>query len=657
MSAVLNVSNLGVNFQGTDLFSGITFVVNKKDRIGLVGKNGVGKSTILKIIAGVQQATSGQVDRQGDVEVGYLPQEFNYNSERTVLDETRRAFEKLITTQNRIEEINKELGEREDYESESYQEIIEELNHLYEVLNHLDADKSDSKIERVLKGLGFVEEDFNRPLTEFSGGWQMRVELAKLILAKPQVLLLDEPTNHLDIESILWLETFFKEYDGALIMISHDRMFLDNVTNRTIEIVHGRIYDYKVSYSKFLNLREERLQQQESAYKNQQAYIKQQERFIERFRAKNTKAKQVQSKIKALDKIERVQFDELDTSEITFRFPPPPRSGELVAEAKDAFKAYGEKDVLNELNFKILRGERVAFVGKNGMGKSTLVKLLVGEESGTAGEVKLGINVELGYYAQVQENTLNHKRTVLQTLDDIATGEWSKEYRLRALLGSFLFRDEDMDKKVSVLSGGEKSRLALARLLLKENNLLILDEPTNHLDLASKDVLKQALRDYKGTLILVSHDRAFLQGLTERTFEFKHGKIKEHVGNIDDFLAHHHVDSFRAFEADTDKTRAENEPSKKNSQNKKDYLEKKERKNRLRTLQKEVRGLEKRMEQMEAELADMEAKMADPEFYEQNPKESKELFFKHGELKQRMDQKMQTWEKLSLEKEELEKQE
>jgi len=657
LQPMLNVSNLGVNFQGTDLFQGITFLVNKKDRIGLVGKNGAGKSTILKIIAGVQVPSEGQVDLQGEIEVGYLPQEFNYNSDRSVLDETKMAFEKVILTEQRIEAISLEIGTREDYESEAYQELIEELNHLYEVLNHLDADKSDSKIERVLKGLGFAEKDFGRPLREFSGGWQMRVELAKLILAKPEVLLLDEPTNHLDIESILWLETFFNEYDGALIMISHDRMFLDNVTNRTIEIVHGRIYDYKVAYSKFLTLREERVQQQESAFKNQQSYIKQQEKFIERFRAKAAKAKQVQSKIKQLDKIERVQFDDVDGSEIAFRFPTPPRSGELVTEAQDLDKSYGDHQVLKNLNFKILRGERVAFVGKNGMGKSTLIKLLVGEEEGE-GMVRLGHNVELGYYAQVQENTLNPKRSVLQTLEDVATGDWSKGHRLRALLGSFLFRDEDMDKKVSVLSGGEKSRLALSRMLLKDNNLLILDEPTNHLDLASKDVLKKALMDYEGTLILVSHDRSFLQDLTERTFEFKDGKIKEHSGDINDFLAHHHVDNFRAFELDpTAKVVKTTKKTEKVSENKEDYANRKERTKKLRSLQKEVQKLERRMEQMEEELKQLELKMADPEVHANEPELSKKLFFEHADLKLRIEQKLGSWEKLSEEKEELEAQE
>ncbi len=648
---MLNISNLSVNFSGDYLFKGVNFVVNKKDRIGLVGKNGVGKSTILKVICGLQTPFSGQVDHKPDIRIAYLPQEISVTGSNSVFDETKLAFSELNDLEKRIEEINRELEQREDYESSSYHDLLDELNTAHTRLSHFDADKVDSMVEKVLKGLGFNQDEFERSISTFSGGWQMRVELAKLLLTKPDVLLLDEPTNHLDIESILWVESFFKSFEGALMLISHDRMFLDNVTNRTIEIVNGRIYDYKAPYSKFLTLREERLQQQEAAFKNQQQYIKQQERFIERFRAKNTKAKQVQSKIKQLDKIERIQFDEVDDSTIRFLFPPAPRSGELVAEFRGMRKAFGDNVVFEDVDLKIVRGERLAFVGKNGMGKSTMVRILVGQES-NEGLARLGHKTALGYYAQIQENTLDQSLTVMQTVENEATGDWTKQSRLRGLLGSFLFKEDDIDKKVKVLSGGEKSRLALAKLILNEINLLILDEPTNHLDMSAKEMLKNALLAYDGTLIVVSHDRSFLQGLTDRTIEFQKGQIKEHLGSIDEFLNNHSLDSFREFEEDK-KPRtvvAKAAPS----QNKISYEEKKETGRRVRQLQKEVRRLERSIEDLEANLDELEAKLSDPSSIDVGSNENKDLFFQHAELKREIDRKMAQWERASNEKESLE---
>ena len=532
---MISVNGISIHFTGTDLFKNLSFVINEKDRIGLVGKNGVGKSTLLKILAKEQEPSSGSISIPQGKSIGYLPQEIKIDSSKTILDETLTVFEEQLCLNSEIENINRQLEDRTDYESDSYAQLIQELTEKHEQLQLLGADKAEGEVEKVLKGLGFKDQDFNRSIAEFSGGWQMRVELAKLLLKMPTLLLLDEPTNHLDIESILWLEDFFKNYPGALIMISHDRMFLDNVTNRTIEIVNSRIYDYKSPYSKFLELRADRLSTQEAAFRNQQKYIADQERFIERFKAKNTKAKQAQSKMKQLEKLERIEFDDVDTNSIQFRFPDAPRSGDVVVGGKGLSKSYSENKVLSNIDIEIERGEKIAFVGKNGQGKSTMVKMIMGQED-CDGDLKIGHNVEIGYYAQVQENTLDESKTVLATIEDIATDEWAKISKIRGLLGAFLFGPDDVDKKVKVLSGGEKSRLALAKLLLKPVNLLILDEPTNHLDIASKEVLKSALKSYNGTLILVSHDRDFLQGLTDRTYEFSDQKTKEHIGEIGEFL-------------------------------------------------------------------------------------------------------------------------
>ncbi|CAN5304948.1 ABC-F family ATP-binding cassette domain-containing protein [soil metagenome] len=648
---MISVANLSVTFGSRDLFKEISFVMNAKDRIGLVGKNGVGKSTLLKILAGHQPPTKGAIMTGPGETIGYLPQEISNDSTKTIMDETMTAFDEVLKMEQEIEHINEQLATREDYESDDYMEMINRLSDCHERVHTLGAGKMESEVIKTLKGLGFSDADMVRPMTEFSGGWQMRVELAKLLLQKPSLLLLDEPTNHLDIESILWLEQVFINYPGALLMVSHDRAFLDNVTNRTIEIVFGKIYDYKANYTKFFELREERLEQQQNAYKNQQRYIAQQERFIERFKAKASKATQAKSAQKQLDKVERIEFDDLDNSSIQFHFPKAPRSGDVVLRAEQLNKSYGTKEILKNLIFDITRGERVAFVGKNGMGKSTLVKMINGETD-AQGILKIGHNVEIGYYAQIQEKTLNENRTVIQTIEDVATHEWTNQARVRGLLGAFLFGEEEIDKKVKVLSGGEKSRLALARMLLRPVNLLILDEPTNHLDIASKEVLKEALLRYDGTLILVSHDRDFLQGLTNKTFEFTNKRIVEHYGDIQVFLDSHAVDSFRDFETSKDKdkalkaqafgkaTPAANETAAKDAQ-------KKEQEKDLRKLKNELKQEEDSIERLEKEIAGILVQLQDPELFKDDSK-SKQVVKKHDDLKQQLAKSMKRWEELGV---------
>lgn len=655
---MISLDSISINFGGRELFNNLSFVINPKDRIGLVGKNGVGKSTLMQIIIGHRKPDTGGISIQDGKTIGYLPQEINVTSRKTILEETLTVFAESMNLEKDIENINKELETRTDYESDSYIALIEKLTDSHERLQLLGSGKQESEAEKVLKGLGFAPSDFSRPINEFSGGWQMRVELGKLLLMMPSLLLLDEPTNHLDIESIIWLEEFFKNYPGALMMVSHDRMFLDEVTNRTVELVFGRSYDYKVPYSKYFELREERYQNQLAAYENQQRYIAQQERFIERFKAKNTKAKQAQSKMKQLDKLERVEFDELDNQSIQFRFPPAPRSGDTVLRGKQVGKSYDAKLVLQNLDFEIERGDRVAFVGKNGEGKSTLVKLINGKE-GHTGELTIGHNVAIGYYAQIQEGTLSADQTVFETLDNIATGEWRNISRLRGLLGAFLFGAEEIDKKVKVLSGGEKSRLALAKLLLDPVNLLILDEPTNHLDLSAKEVLKQALLHYNGTLIVVSHDRDFLQGLTNKTYEFNNHKIKEHLGEISEFLDHHRVDTFRQFEAEPKvmskpKPAAKKVEAEKKQTPKLSHQERKDREKGIRQAKRDIHNFEKSITQLEDDIAALEVQMQDPEFFTANP-DGKNAIYKHADLQKELDKTLERWEEAGELLEKLEK--
>ncbi|MBT3302117.1 MAG: ABC-F family ATP-binding cassette domain-containing protein [Bacteroidetes bacterium] len=618
-----SISGLSVSFSGIEIFNNISFLINARDRIGLVGKNGVGKSTLLTIMAGLQQAEKGSFSYPQEKYVSYLPQELRNKSHKSVYDETSTAFNELIELKEEIDKLNSEIENFEDFESDRYYNLLDRLNEKTERLSFLDDEKNDGLIEKILKGLGFRETDFHRNMSEFSGGWQMRVELAKILLRKPDLLLLDEPTNHLDIESILWMENFLKNYSGAIVMVSHDRMFLDNICNKTVELINGKIYDYNLPYSKFLEVRDERLKSQYATALNQQKYIEQQERFIERFRAKNTKAKQVKSKIKRLDKIERIEYDEVDKSQISFRFPPAPRSGTIVLEAEGCSKKYDQNVILKNLEFVIERGERIAFVGKNGEGKTTLVKMIINEIA-FDGTLKSGHQVEVGYYAQVQEKSMDDNLSVLQTIEDVATGEWSNISRVRGLLGAFLFDENDVDKKVRVLSGGEKSRLALAKLLLKPVNLLILDEPTNHLDIQAKEVLKQALLQYDGTLILVSHDRDFLQGLTTRTFEFKNKKIKEHLGNVSEFLSKHSVQTFREFESNKNTKSSKNTKlSNLDSGNKEQYEQKKEYEKQVRKLKNAVSKAEAEIAAIDRRIAELDLIMQKPEFYDDYAESSK----------------------------------
>ena len=646
---MISLNSISVSFSGIDLFKDISLVINERDRIGLVGKNGVGKSTLLKIILGFQEPDGGSVVIPDGRKIGYLPQEMVFEGTQTIWTETQKAFKELNDLKKREEEIQKELVERTDYESDSYQHIIDELGNIHIRLDVIDDGKGEQKAEQILLGLGFKRQEFDRKITEFSGGWQMRVELAKLILQAPDLLLLDEPTNHLDIDSIMWLEDFFSEYPGAIMMISHDRMFLDNITNRTVEIVKGRIYDYGVSYSKYLTIRQDRIEQQKAAFENQQRYINQQERFIERFKAKASKAKQAQSKMKQLDKLDRVQIDETDKSSIQFKFPKAPRSGDVAVKARGSSKAYDKKQIFSDVDFDIFRGERVAFVGRNGMGKSTMIKMIVGDESGE-GELNTGHNVEVGYYAQIQEKTLNPDDTVEMVIENEATGDNAKIHRVRALLGAFLFGPEDYNKKVKVLSGGEKSRLALAKLLLHECNLLILDEPTNHLDMSAKEVLKKALIEYNGSLIVVSHDREFLQGLTDRTFEFKDGNVKEHIGTIDDFLSGYQIRSFREFEKAGEQIKQEKkEAAKKVEADSTGHSnkEKRDKEKELKQLKANLRSIEKKIEQQESDIATLEQKMSDPS--EMQKPENKSLFHDHADMQRKLDEYMLRWEKAGAE--------
>lgn len=649
---MFTISGLVVQFSGVDLFRDISFLVNGKDKIGLVGKNGVGKSTLMKIIAGQQQPEAGTVVIPAGKQVGYLPQELSTDSRLSIFEEVLSVFGNIRQLEQEIEDISKQLTARTDYESEAYSMLITRMTEKGEQLDQLDRGKIEGRIERILKGMGFMPEDFGRPLSEFSGGWQMRVELSKLLLQMPALLLLDEPTNHLDIESIIWLEDFLKSYPGAIMMVSHDRTFLDAITGRTIEMVAGKIYDYSASYSRFVALREERLSTQKAAYKNQQKHILQQKRFIERFRAKNTKAKQVQSKIKQLNKLQRVEFDQVDKNSIQFRFPPAPRSGDVVLTAKGLSKSYGSNLILQNLDIIINRGERIAFVGKNGEGKSTLVKLITGEED-YEGALKLGHNVNIGYHAQEQEHTLDGNATVFETIDNLATGEWRTISKIRGLLGAFLFSKDDTDKKVKVLSGGEKSRLALARLLLNPVNLLILDEPTNHLDMTAKEVLKNALMNYNGTLILVSHDRDFLQGLTDRTFEFGNKTIKDRLGDINVFLNAYQVESFRLFES-MNKGKSTKVLAKTSSENKRQYEKKKAADKELRKTKTALTKCERGIEELEREIAQIETQMARQDFYD-NRQDAQKTLDRDVDARKALSALMSDWVKLSERQQQLEK--
>ena len=620
------------------LFENISFVVNKRDKIALVGKNGAGKTTMLRIITGEQQPTSGTVSRQTDITIGYLPQQMVLKDELTVKEEAGRAFEHLQQMDEAIDRMNKQLAERTDYDSEDYQELIERVAQKTELRALMQSENIEAEIEKTLTGLGFERCDFDRPTSEFSGGWRMRIELAKLLLRRPDVLLLDEPTNHLDIESIQWLEAFLKNRNGALLLVSHDRAFIDNVTNRTIEISLGKIYDYKVSYSQFVELRKERVEQQMRAYENQQKLIHDTEDFIERFRYKATKAVQVQSRIKMLDKLERIEVDEVDRSRMRLKFPPAPRSGDYPVIAEDLRKDYGTLNVFHDVNFTIKRGEKVAFVGKNGAGKSTLVKCIMGEIP-FDGKLQIGHNVKIGYFAQNQAQLLDETLTVHDTIDYVAVGDIRT--RINDILGAFMFGGKNADKKVKVLSGGEKSRLAMIRLLLQPVNLLILDEPTNHLDMPSKDVLKEAIQAFDGTVIVVSHDRDFLNGIVNKVYEFGDHRIREHLGGIYDFLQKKQLDSLQQLEiknTPSSTASAVEATEATASQGKMDYQRQKERERRIRQAEKQVKTYEAKIAELEEQLAEIEEKLSTA------GSEDLDIYYAHSKINRELEEAMAKWE-------------
>ncbi len=655
----ISINSLSVEFSAKSLFDNISYIINPKDRIALVGKNGAGKSTMLKIIAGLQKPTSGNVAMPRDTTVGYLPQHINVSDTSSVIDEVRSAFSHVDKMRARLDEINNELLTRTDYESDAYQELIETMTSLTDRLAIEESENFEAEIEKTLIGLGFLRSDFQRPTSEFSGGWRMRIELAKILLARPDVLLLDEPTNHLDIESIQWLENFLITKAKAVVLVSHDRAFIDNVTNRTIEISLGKIYDYSVNYSKYLVLRQERLDQQMRAYQNQQKMIQDTEDFIERFRYKATKSVQVQSRIKQLAKIERIEVDEVDTSRLNLKFPPAPRSGDYPVIADNVGKAYGNHQVFDHATFTIKRGEKVAFVGKNGEGKSTLVKCIMGEIPFT-GNLKIGHYVKIGYFAQNQATLLDGEITVFDTIDRVAVGDIRT--KIRDILGAFMFGGDASDKKVKVLSGGEKTRLAMIRLLLEPVNLLILDEPTNHLDMKTKDILKQAIKDFNGTVIVVSHDREFLDGLVEKVYEFGGGQVRECLGGIYEFLEKKKLASLAELERNTirpvaDKTPAASKPKEADTssdvpastapaQRKLSYAEQREH-------EKLVRKARKKVEEAEAEISRLEQEVADIESAISAGNPPADIYDRHATATKQLENAMSLWELASMELEEI----
>ncbi len=653
---MISIQGPTVEFAATPLFDNINYVINRRDKIALVGKNGAGKSTMLKIIAGLQQPTSGSVAVPRDVTIGYLPQQMEIADDTTVIDEVKKVFAKQNELSQRLDDINAELASRTDYDSAEYERLIDHVTTLSEQIAQQGSDNVDAEIEKTLKGLGFNREDFTRSTSEFSGGWRMRIELAKILLQRPDVLLLDEPTNHLDIESIQWLENFLITKANVVVLVSHDRAFIDNVTNRTIEISLGSIYDYDVNYSKYVVLHQERIEQQMRAYKNQQKQIKDTEDFIERFRYKATKSVQVQSRIKQLAKIDRIEVDEVDNSRINLKFPPAPRSGDFPLIVENVGKSYGDHLVFDHAEFTIRRGEKVAFVGKNGEGKSTLVKCIMGEIPFT-GNLKIGHNVKIGYFAQNQAQLLDGELTIFDTIDHVATGDIRT--KIRDILGAFMFGGEISDKKVKVLSGGEKTRLAMIKLLLEPVNLLILDEPTNHLDMKTKDILKQAIKEFNGTVILVSHDREFLDGLVEKVYEFSGGKVRECLGGIYEFLEKKKLESFAQYELSqsptvttpqpqANKTKPEVETGKTTetdsavSSRKLSYVEQREREKQIKRLRKKVEEAEAEISRIEEEIAGIESRLSQGE-------SSPELLELYQSSSKRLENAMSIWELASME--------
>ena len=668
---MISIDNLTVSYGGWTLFDHISFLINPKDRIGLVGKNGAGKTTLLRIITGEQQPTSGAVTLNGDCTIGYLPQTMRVADTTTLVQETAKAFEEVLRLEAEIEDLTRQITERTDYESPAYEQLLHRLNDAQDQYHILGGETRDADIEKTLLGLGFKREDFNRATSEFSGGWRMRIELAKLLLRRPSIFLLDEPTNHLDIESIQWLEEYLKNYNGAVLLISHDRAFLDNVTNRTIELSLGKITDYKVSYSKYVVLRAERRAQQLAAYENQQRMIEKTEEFIEKFRYKPTKSNQVQSRIKQLERLERLEIEDEDLATLNIKFPPAPRSGQIVAEINDVGMSFGAKHVFSGANFTIEKGDRIAFVGRNGEGKTTMARILIGQLTPTEGSVRIGANVNIGYYAQNQDDLMDGEFTVYDTLDRVAVGDIRT--RLRDILGAFLFRGEDIDKKVKVLSGGERARLAMARMMLEPRNLLVLDEPTNHMDMRSKDILKNAILKYDGTVVVVSHDREFLDGMVDKVYEFRDGGVKEYLGGIYYFLEKRKLESLQELErrdtpakgakgtpkttpkaapAGASGTGAASEAAKGASaadakpaalSGKASYEQKKEQEKLLRKLRKAVETIETELGDLEKQIAAWDAKFAAATDYNEADYKA------YNDLKARYDHQMHEWEKASYE--------
>lgn len=643
---MISVNGVTVSFGGHDLFDNISFLINLKDRIGLAGKNGAGKSTLLKILSGNQNPTKGEVTMPKSCKIGYLPQDMIHQHGRTVFDETESAYEEIQQLEIRIDQINHQLETRTDYESDAYSKLIEEQTDVYTRLDMLGAGNRKEEIEKILRGLGFDRKDFDRQTAEFSGGWRMRIELAKLLLQKPDILLLDEPTNHLDIEAIMWLEEFMETYAGAVLLISHDKTFLDNVTNRTIEISNQKIYDYKTNYSRYLLLRKERREQQENAAKNQQKIIDQTEVLIDKYRAKASKAAFAQSLIKKLDRMDRVEVDDDDSQSMNFRFPTPAHSGKIILTVEQAGKHYGSKHIFSGANFIVTKGEKIGLVGRNGEGKSTMMKMIAKKVEFDGG-IKLGHSVMMGYFEQDQEEKLDQKKTVFETIDEAAVGDVRKQ--VRGLLGSFLFRGDDIDKKVQVLSGGERGRLAICKLLLEPYNFLLMDEPTNHLDIRSKDILKKALINYEGTVIMVSHDRDFMKGICDRLFEFRDGKVKEHLCDIEDFMLLRKVERLNELDLEK-KDNKEKKQEVTSNKNISHAISSNEQINKHELEQKQIRNQIKKVEEiienLESKIKDCDLKLSDAAEYEKLIN-NKSFFEEYNQFKLTLEKEIEKWESLS----------
>ena len=634
-AAMISLTNITVSFSGKDLFTDVSFQINKQDKIGLVGKNGAGKSTLLKIIVGELSEYSGTLALSKELTIGYLPQQLAYSDGKNVFQEAFTAFDDYKKLSNELDEYNSQLEKRIDFESKSYKSLIDRITDLSFKLSLHKESTFVANTEKILKGLGFSDNDFSRPTNEFSGGWRMRIEIAKILLREPHVLLLDEPTNHLDIESIQWLEEFMKNFGGAIVLISHDRRFLDNVTNRTVEITLGKIYDYPVAYTKFRKMSQERRDQQKAAYENQQSKIRQTEKFIERFRSKATKATQVQSRVKMLEKMDKIEVEAEDSATINFRFPEAPRAGDIVIETNELTKKFDDYMVLNKVDFILERGEKIAFVGKNGEGKTTFVRVIL-KELEYQGFLKIGHNVSVGYYAQNQDETLDKNKTVFDTLEEIAVGDVRTQ--LRKILGAFLFRDDDVEKKVAVLSGGERARLALAKLILQPYSLLILDEPTNHLDMPAKDILKLALKFYNGTLIVVSHDRDFLDGLVDTVYEFTNKKMKQYKGDINYFLEKKKIQFIDQISLQKKQKEEKTEKEDFVNESKNDYLVRKEKKKAINKIQRNISASEKKIEELESKIKNLEDKMASSKH------ENHDIFSQYDNFKQQLENEMKKWE-------------